>query len=296
MAGTPHTYPAPPVANPFASAELIEGRSVQAIAVGQPLPFDDVAFLDGIQRYSVEGWIGLVPVVRGYVAAAILRRESGELRMAVFHTEEFLAAPLNRLVARHRDLLGDAGLTVYDSAMNGERSHPILDVQRIAALVEQRREEAERAVAARFLDAAPYTWLVVDGSITGYEDLLDRAPHLLGLVKSHQTQFLEGSDLQVALTLAPGCRTSVFARGNRKRAKVYTWYLRLWPWEERDLLHGLVRLERAPSGEAVDEATRVSQWILAERAPLAAPDGRWDRLIYPVRQVETYLRAQAGEW
>jgi hypothetical protein len=118
----------------------------------------------------------------------------------------------------------------------------------------------------------------------------------LGLVKSHETQFLEGANLEIALTLAPGYRTSVFARGNRKRAKVYRWNLRLSPWEERDLLHGLVRLERAPKSEAVDEATRVSQWILAERAPLSAPDGRWDRLIYPVRQVETYLRAQAGEW
>jgi len=38
----------------------------------------------------------------------------------------------------------------------------------------------------------------------------------------------------------------------------------------------------------------VSRWILAERAPLATPDGRWDRLLYPIHEVETFLRARAG--
>jgi len=33
-----------------------------------------------------------------------------------------------------------------------------------------------------------------------------------------------------------------------------------------------------------------------ELVPLSAPDGRWDRLIYPIQQVETFLRAHAGGW
>jgi hypothetical protein len=77
---------------------------------------------------------------------------------------------------------------------------------------------------------------------------------------------------------------------------VYTWYLRLWPWDEHDLLYGLVRIERPPAEEVVAQATAVSRWLLAERAPLAAPDERWDRLVYPVRQVEAYLQARAGGW
>ena len=118
----------------------------------------------------------------------------------------------------------------------------------------------------------------------------------MGLVKSHETQFLEGPDLEVALTLPEGHRTSVFARSAGARGRVFSFYLRLWPWQEYDLLHGLVRIERPPSEAAVADATAVSRWLLAERAPLSAPDGRWDRLIYPVRQVETFLRAQAGGW
>ncbi len=59
----------------------------------------------------------------------------------------------------------------------------------------------------------------------------------------------------------------------------------MWPWEQHDVLHGLVRLERPPDVAAVGEATGVSRWMLAERVPLSAPDSRWDRLIYPIRQV-----------
>jgi hypothetical protein len=294
--GTQHTYPAAPVVDPFASAELIESPAVQSVHVGEPTPLDQAAFLDGIQRYAVEGWIGLVPIVRAYVAAAVLRRESGGLRAAALSEEEFLVAPLSRLGVGQRGSLRDAGLTVHDCDIADERSHPVLDVQRLAALVERRREEAERAVARCFLEGEPVAWLVVDGPITGFGDLFSEAPRLVGLIKSHQTQFLAGRDMRVALTLPAGHRSSVFARGAGKRATVYTWYLRLWPWEERGLLHGLVRVERAPGDEVVAEATRVSRWILAERAPLAAPDARWDRLIYPIQQVEAYLRARAGEW
>ena len=125
---------------------------------------------------------------------------------------------------------------------------------------------------------------------------LDSAPTVLGLVKSHETQFLEGADLEAALTLPEGHRTSVFQPSTGGRSAVFSWYLRLWPWDQQDLLHGLVRVERPPDERSVSEATAVSRWLLAERAPLSAPDGRWDRLIYPIQQVETYLRAQAGGW
>src|SRR5437870_9647577 len=33
--------------------------------------------------------------------------------------------------------------------------------------------------------------------------------------------------------------------------------------------------------------------LTTERAPLATPDRRWDRLLYPIHDVETYLRARA---
>lgn len=53
-------------------------------------------------------------------------------------------------------------------------------------------------------------------------------------------------------------------------------------------------MERAPVSVTVEEADLVSGWLRAERVPLSAPDGRWDRLFYPIHLVENYLRARAG--
>jgi hypothetical protein len=254
-----------------------------------------VAFLDGIQRYAVEGRIGLVPVVRGYVAAATLRRRDGELSPDAVLAEEFLVVPVQRLRSGERKALVDVGLPLLDCS-EAERAHPILDEQLAAKTVERRRAEVETALAREFVDRHPDDWLVVDGSLTDLAALLKQQPRLVGVIKSHETQFLDGADLDVALTLPEGFRTSVFARNAGREASVLSWYLRLWPWEDHDLLHGLIRLERPPVSEPAQDATATSRWLLAERSPLAAGDVRWDRLLYPIQQVEAYLRAQAGGW
>jgi hypothetical protein len=69
--------------------------------------------------------------------------------------------------------------------------------------------------------------------------------------------------------------------------------LRLWPWEGRDLYYGLVRIEIAADSDPGARASGISGWLFAERATLAAPDARFDRLLYPIHDVETYLRSRA---
>ena len=284
------------MASPFGSASYVEGDGIRAIDVGGPAPPPErAAFLDGIQRYAVEGRFGLVPVVRGYVAAAAMRRDGDRLRVADHAAEEFIVVPVERLTPGQRTALEHTGLPLADCEV-GERPHPIVDVQLAARVVERRRAELEVALATARLTSEPDCWLVVDGALAGPAHVLDEGPRVLGLIKSHETQYLDGPDLEVAVTLPPGHRSSVFARRVGKRDPVYTWYLRLWPWEERELLHGLVRIERPATDAALAEATAVSRWLLTERAPLSAPDGRWDRLLYPIQQVETFLRAQAGGW
>jgi hypothetical protein len=59
---------------------------------------------------------------------------------------------------------------------------------------------------------------------------------------------------------------------------------------------GLVRVEVAPPAAGGDagvgrRADEVSRWILAEVAPVALPDGRWDKMVYGVRDCEEFLRA-----
>jgi hypothetical protein len=284
--------PQPPQ-RPFGSAHVVEAGAARAVQVGTAAAASaPVAFLDGIQRYRVVGRIGLAPVVRGYVAAAVLGRVEGRLVAQHHLVEEFLVAPLERMPRGAVSQLQATGLAIH-ACETEDRPHPLLDVHLAAQVVERRREAVEARAARTQIGAAPDTWLVVDGSLAGLD--LPAAPNLvLGVVKSHETQFLVGDELLAALTLAVGHRSSVFARSTGDRKTLHTWYLRLWPWDEHDLLHGLIRLERTASPNVVGEADAVSRWIMAERSPLSAPDTRWDRLVYPVHQVEEYLRARAG--
>lgn len=278
---------------PFARANLIEHDVVRAVEVGaSTAPPHGASFLDGVQRYSVVGHIGLIPIVRGWVGAAVLARHDGDLAAQCLLEEEFLAVPLHRLTDVESRRLAEVGLPLHDSQA-GERSHPQVDLYCAARVVEARREAVELGVARRHLSEFSSDWLVVDGSLSRY-DWIDQSARVLGVIKSHETQFLRGGDLATALTLPEGYRTSVFSRAAGGHRPVYTWYLRLRPAAGHDLLHGLVRLERPAGSQVVAESSAVSRWIMSERAPLAAPDERWDRLLYPIRQVEEYLRARAG--
>ena len=51
-----------------------------------------------------------------------------------------------------------------------------------------------------------------------------------------------------------------------------------------------VTLTRGVSLRSRDE---ISRWLLAERAPLSLPDSRWDKMIYPIRDCEQYMKSLA---
>jgi len=292
--GTVRRFAPQPVAKPFARSRVVEGSAIAALDVGAPAPAPEgVGFVDGIQQYVVDGHIGLTPVVRAYVDAAVLERRAGVLHCAARAGDEFLVVPGARLAARQRDALEAIGLPLRDSDP-GPRAHPLVDLWAATQVIEQRRTACEIAAARDFLAARPGAWLFVDGGVSGLARLAG-AGRAVGIVKEHETQFLDGPDLEVALTLPAGSRSSVFARSGGG-AETHSWYLRLWPWPEEDLLHGLTRIERLAGAVTPAEAHMVSRWLLAERTPIAAPDQRWDRLIYPMHEVETYLRAHAGGW
>src|SRR5438046_8869838 len=54
----------------------------------------------------------------------------------------------------------------------------------------------------------------------------------------------------------------------------------------------MLRVDARAHPETVARASAISAWLTTERAPLATPDRRWDRLLYPIHDVETYLRAR----
>ena len=285
----------PPLQTPFGIAEPVEGREVSAVAVGAPLQESrDAAFADGIQRYIVEGRIGVTPIIRAYVGAAVLDRRDRGLLPAKHEAEEFIVAPLERLTDATVARLHETGLPVHDCGV-AEREHPILDVQLAVQQIEHRRRCAEVGVVAAFRREFPDAWIVVDGSLRAYDEEV-RESRLLGVIKSHETQFLAGVDLETALMLPEAHRTTVFRRVGGRQDTIHSWYLRLWDWVEQDILFGLVRVERQQGSQVLDEIDEVCSWLLAERSPMSTPDTRWDRLLYPIHEVENYLKARAGSW
>jgi len=274
-------------------ADLVEGQEVSTFAVLRR-PSPPACFLDGIEQWKVVGYDGVLPVVRAYVAAAVRRRgPDRRLRTAFEVSREFAIAPLAGLAPERRRALEEHCSDVVDiSIEEGTQPGRVLELARRA--VDSARQVLERDLAERALARlAGAEWLVVDGLLSVSGKLAGH-PRALGVIKSHGAQFFSGADLERALTVPADTRTSVFrARGGHARNEVYSWYLRLWPWEGNDLLYGLLRIEARADAATIAGASAVSGWLLGERAPIATPDVRWDRLLYPIHDVETYLKARA---
>jgi len=276
-------------------ADLVESETVQVHPVvrdeSSPQP---ACFLDGIEQWKVVGYDGVLPIVRAYVAAAVRRRGNDRrLRTAFEGARDFAIAPLAAMAPERRRALTEHCPDVVDLSLEeGTQPGRVLELARRA--VDSARQALERELAERCLARLSDTeWLVVDGLLSVSGKLAGH-PRAVGVIKSHGAQFFSGADLERALTVPSAHRTSVFrARGGHARNEVYSWYLRLWPWEGNDLLYGLLRIEARAAAATVATASATSGWLLAERAPLATPDVRWDRLLYPMHDVETYLRARA---
>jgi hypothetical protein len=267
-------------------ARLVEGSTVEAIPVGAAEPWPGpVSFLDGTQRYEIVAHAGTAPLVIATISAAVRERNDRRLR-TVAHEARTIAVGRAEVLARAGDAL--EGLDRFTLPDDGP-VHPIRDLMAVRRAVDQERGRLELKVGRGYRIPTD-GWLIVDGSLSESPDWA-ASRCTLGIAKSHSILPFEGTDLEEYLRLPCGHRSPVFAPAKSQVAPVYSWALRLWPWEGHDLFHGLIRVEARPGQETVAEANRISRFLLAERSPLSAPDARWDRLLYGVHDVEGYLRA-----
>lgn len=299
----------PPVDPPRVRvAPPVEGHAVRARRV-EPTPVSDggfAAFLDGTQHSRVVGYVDGLPVVHGTVAAVVRVRRNRRLttwgRGPV--VERRLYAPLARLAPAARAVLAalarDAAHELVDTTgpEAGEDAlspHPFAASDRALGMVKEDRERAEKALAERWC-RAEHEPLFVDGGIQESE-LVARAACVAGVVKSHRTLYVDGDALRAVLGLRQGERSTAFVVGASRRTPVASWYLRLRDPAGRDPMWGLVRVEAAAPdaaeapGALTARVDRLSRWVLAEVAPLALPDARWDKMAYPIHDCETFLRA-----
>lgn len=281
----------------------LEGRSVEGVAVGMPEPGPFTCFLDGMQRPRGPIYIDSpVPIVYGYVAATIRTRGPDRRMRTLEGTHEsrealYLSYSVAERFDESRNVLAglqSAGLNIQDTDRGGEPpiEHPLALIQAARDAVSTARGAIEEKLIGRWLASHSKDggWLLLDGSLPdSYAE-----SQIVGVTKSHGTQYFPWPEQQKILALKVGERSGVFIpiiRGRRRA--VYSWYLRLHPNDGRDVYFGLVRVEVPQKKEMLDMADTISRWLLAERTPLSLPDSRWDKMIYPIRDCEQYLKSRA---
>jgi hypothetical protein len=279
----------------LAQATVIEGGDLRAIAVRGGAEVAIAAFLDGRQESTVKMYRpGGVPIVAGTIGAVIRERRDRRMFTWSHLVDQRIYVPARYLSTSDRDALDASGVRVRDTTASAAEAieHPLALRELARNLVRNDRESLEHALAQKWC-AAETRPLLIDGGISAAQPIASSAC-AIGVVKSHRTLYVQGDALRVTLGLGSAERTSVFAITPEKRAPVASWYLRLRDRAGRDPMWGLVRVEvSAPSGrdDIGARADEVSRWILAEAAPLALPDGRWDKMVYGVRDCEEFLRA-----
>lgn len=269
-------------------AQLLEGDALEWRSVGAAQHWPDpLAFLDGVQRSRLLAYAGSAPIVVGEVAAAVRERRDRRL-VTVAEDRRLLAFGRASALEAAGDLLEQFQLVPLEA---DQPPHPVRDLASAARALEKARTATELDIGQRFR-ARSDGWLVVDGSLTESPSW-STDQRVVGISKSHATLPFDGPDLDRYLRIPCGHRSSLYAPQTRSLTPVHAWALRIWPWEGKDLFHGLIRVEVAPENGTTEMADALSRWLLAERAPLSTPDKRWDRLLYGIRSVETYLHSRA---
>jgi hypothetical protein len=264
-------------------ARLLEDQELRPHALGEPAPFEEpVAFLDGTQRMELLGYAGTAPVALAEVRAAVRQRAGGLFTTAIRERQTYLIGRRSALDA-FGPVEGVEALELPEGP-----PHPFRDLAEMRRTVDRVRGNLELSAADAFRRVSE-GWLVIDGSLSGSPTLAEDR-RAIGIVKGHTTLPFDGTDLERYLRLPPGHRSSLFEPTPGYRP-VVAWALRLWPWEGRDLFHGLVRVEVAPLNGHPERADEISRAVMAERLPVSGGP-QWDRLLYGTHTVQQYLRAE----
>ena len=277
----------------------LEGGSFSAIRVAEPRSGRGAsgfaAFLDGTQEVRVVNQVQGIPVVWATVSAAIRARLNRRLVAwtgAAPIVSRSYYIPFRYVDGLRDDLRADPRVIDTgkpDAAGNPPSRHPAALMEAAIQRVQQEREAAEIRLAEAWC-ARESSALYVDGSISA-SAITSSSPLTVGVVKSHRRLYADGDAFPVLVNLEAGERSTIFRVAPRSRYAVASWYLRVRPARGRDALFGLVRVEAAIGDDISARADEISRWIIAEGAPLALPDGRWDKMAYGIRDTEEFLRA-----
>ncbi len=296
----------------LSSAQLLE-PTMSAINVGVSNDWEESAiaenqfsyFMDGIQRSWMLYYQNFTPVYYGYVAGVIRQRKARimstwehgyDLDEAIYLPfDDFDSSELEQLKA-NQFTLRDTSIRnnqidqqVITEADLNDNKQPLVQRDSAVKAITKQRERLEASLAKTWIleHRNSTSWLVMDGSIS-ISQITTEQKNIVGLIKSHNTQYFPFPEQEIIFNLKFGDRSSLFQP--KGRYPVCSWYLRVRDNTNQDLYFGLIRVEVSLKVQHL--ANQISQWILTERRPLALPDSRWDKMIYPIRDCEQLLRSR----
>lgn len=270
-------------------------------------------FLDGIQRSRPIFYTGMIPVTYGYCAAVIRNRADKIMKTSQFYAEsQALYLPYKAKALKNQpefyhdksdfDAFKNIKLIntgVIDSnkedIVENYPVHPQELILKANQELNNERSQLETNLAWEWVKSkSEGGWLFIDGPVSSicknYKEYIKVFPNIVGVLKTHHTQYFSFADQEKIYKLKKGERSIVF---RPDKQDVFSWYLRLHNPTNGDVNFGLIRIEIFADKKLLTRVDEISEWIMLETKPAAQPDSRWDRMIYPIRDCEEYLKSKA---
>lgn len=264
-------------------------------------------FLDGIERKKLLFNYNFTPVIYGYVSAVIMKRTDKKMHTIDFEdSSEKLYLPykqdddspsnyFNIKDFENFNLVKNIYNTGKKDVKTGKYPlYPKEFEKKAHSDIQETRGRIERGLAKKwqennFNDG----WLFVDGRLENKNNELKTSSNIVGVIKSHHAYYFDLPEQNMIYNLKKGERTLVFQPENEN---IFSWYLRLHESKTGGLDFGIIRIEIPANESLLNKVDEISGWILLERNPVAFPASRWDRMIYPIKYCEDYLKSKAPSY
>lgn len=292
------------------NAEIVEGinktletKQVKINAANSNFAY----FLDGIERKKLLFNYNFTPVIYGYVSAVIMKRTDKKMQTVDLEdSSEKLYLPYRQdddSPSNYFDLEDFENFNlvknIYNTGKKDNKTgkYPLYQKEfekKAHSDIQETRGRIERGLAKKWQDNNYNDgWLFVDGRLENKNNELKTSSNIVGVIKSHHAYYFDPLEQNMIYNLKKGERTSVFQPENEN---IFSWYLRLHESKNGGLDFGIIRIE-IPANEALlNKVDEISSWILLERNPVAFPASRWDRMIYPIKYCEDYLKSKAPSY
>ena len=266
-------------------------------------------FLDGIEKKRILCYYRSIPFIYGYVAGAILKRTDKKIHSCdTEKSEGVLYIPVKEdkdAPEHYLDLTEIKGISNYKNIGEIVQKGNIKDyprypeefIKQAHSEIQEQRRKIESDLTDTWIDSGfDDGMLFVDGTLNTKSKKVLESSKVVGVVKSHGVNYFSFEEMYELYNMKKGERSAVFQPYDNSENKkdIYTWYLRIHS-DNRNGVNdfGIVRVEIPAKSDLLSRVDEISSWILLETKPVGFPASRWDRMIYPIKYCEDYLKSKA---